>query len=75
MTGFADGWDPDLAAELIPGWLDRGYLSGSLFDVDELVHAVDAVLHTGSTVTIPSITLAPRAGGPTPAEVFRGATP
>jgi NAD(P)-dependent dehydrogenase (short-subunit alcohol dehydrogenase family) len=73
ITGFADEWDPDLAAELFPGWLERGYLSGTLFDVEELIHTVDALLRSGPSVTIPSITLAPRAGGPTPDDFFEGA--
>jgi len=73
MTGFADDWDGDLAAELAPIWFERGYLSGTLFDVEELVHVVDALLRAGPSVTIPSITLAPRAGGPTPDEFFQGA--
>jgi NAD(P)-dependent dehydrogenase (short-subunit alcohol dehydrogenase family) len=73
MTGFADGWDGDLAAEFFPGWLERGYLSGTLFDVEELIHAVHALLSAGPSVTIPTITLAPRAGGPTPADFLEGA--
>jgi NAD(P)-dependent dehydrogenase (short-subunit alcohol dehydrogenase family) len=73
MTGFADEWDGDLLMELYPGWSEKGYLSGTLFDVEELVHAVDSLLQAGPTVTIPTITLTPRAGGPTPADLFEGA--
>src|SRR5205814_2967828 len=36
-TEFAKDWDGELAAELAPGWLERGYLSGTLIAVDELV--------------------------------------
>jgi NAD(P)-dependent dehydrogenase (short-subunit alcohol dehydrogenase family) len=59
-TGFADGWDPELAAELGPLWMSRRYLSGSLIDVDELVAAVDAVLRGGASLSMPSVTLTPR---------------
>ena len=33
-TEFAKDWDGELATELVPGWLDRGYLSGTLIAVD-----------------------------------------
>src|SRR5205085_4284860 len=29
MTEFASGWDTELAAELYPTWVSRGYLAGS----------------------------------------------
>jgi NAD(P)-dependent dehydrogenase (short-subunit alcohol dehydrogenase family) len=60
QSQFATGWDMDLAAELFPVWSARNYLSGSLIEVDELVAAIDAVLRGGATLSIPSITLAPR---------------
>jgi NAD(P)-dependent dehydrogenase (short-subunit alcohol dehydrogenase family) len=61
QTGFAQGWDPALAAELGPIWVQRGLLSGSLIDVGDLVDVVDAILRTGSTVSLPTVTVAPRA--------------
>jgi NAD(P)-dependent dehydrogenase (short-subunit alcohol dehydrogenase family) len=60
QTQFANGWDASLAAELSPIWSARNYLSGSLIDVDHLVSAVEGVLRGGATLSIPSITLAPR---------------
>ena len=60
QTEFPTGWDPELAAELVPVWMARGYLSGSLIDVDHLVTVIDAVLRAGATLSIPSVTLAPR---------------
>lgn len=59
-TGFANGWDFELAAELHPIWAARNYLSGGLLDPDHLVAAVDAVLRGGATVSMPSVTVAPR---------------
>ena len=59
-TGFADGWDPQLAAELAPVWMARSYLSGSLIDVEHLVEVVESVLRGGATLSMPSVTVAPR---------------
>ncbi|HMG43135.1 MAG TPA: SDR family oxidoreductase [Acidimicrobiales bacterium] len=61
MTGFAQGWDGELASELAPIWFERKYLAGSLIDVDHLVAVVDAVLRGGATLSMPSVTVAPRA--------------
>jgi NAD(P)-dependent dehydrogenase (short-subunit alcohol dehydrogenase family) len=60
MTEFSAGWDTELAAEVAPIWVTRGYLSGSLIDVNELVTMVDSVLRCGASAGIPSITVAPR---------------
>jgi NAD(P)-dependent dehydrogenase (short-subunit alcohol dehydrogenase family) len=68
QTGFAAGWDPKLAAELAPIWVQRGLLSGTLLNVDELVEVVDAILRAGTTVSLPSVTVTPRApAAPPPA--------
>jgi NAD(P)-dependent dehydrogenase (short-subunit alcohol dehydrogenase family) len=67
MTEFNQGWDPDLAAELMPLWFEQRLATGDLVRVDELVKLVDAVLGCGPTVRIPSDTLAPRRHGLTPA--------
>jgi len=60
MTEFANGWDTDLAAEVAQTWVARGYLSGSLIAVDELVAAIESVLRCGASAGIHSITVAPR---------------
>ena len=62
MTGFTEGWDPELATELAPIWVARNYLAGSLIDVEHLVAVVDAVLRGGATLSMPSVTVAPRPG-------------
>ena len=59
-TEFTEGWDMNLAAELAPIWIDRGYLSGSLIAVDELIAAVDGILRSGASMSMPSVTIAPR---------------
>ena len=61
QTGFMAGWDAKLGAELVPIWMQRGLLSGSLIDVDDLVEVVHAVLRTGATASLPSVIVAPRA--------------
>ncbi len=60
QTQFATGWDAELAAELVPLWMSRNYIAGSLIDVDHLVTVIDAVLRGGETLSIPTVTVAPR---------------
>jgi NAD(P)-dependent dehydrogenase (short-subunit alcohol dehydrogenase family) len=60
MSGFSAGWNQDLAAELYPLWLSGNYMSGSLVDVESLIHVVDSVLRCGATSSIPSVTVAAR---------------
>ncbi len=60
MTQFTRGWDPDLATELATGWVARGYIAGSLIDIEDLVSAVDSVLRSGSTLAMPTVVVAPR---------------
>jgi NAD(P)-dependent dehydrogenase (short-subunit alcohol dehydrogenase family) len=67
MTGFADGWDAELAANFVTTWITRGYMTGTLIDVEELVDVIHDVLGTGTTVSIPSVIVAPRPA-PAPTE-------
>jgi NAD(P)-dependent dehydrogenase (short-subunit alcohol dehydrogenase family) len=60
VTGFADDWDTELAVEVAQIWAARNYLSGTVMDVERLVALVDAVLREGATISVPSITVAPR---------------
>lgn len=60
MSQFANTWDSDLTAEVMPVWATRSYLSGSLIDIDDLVAVVDGVIRAGPSVAIPSVTIAPR---------------
>ena len=43
--------------------MSRGYISGALMDVDQLVNVVEAVVRTDSSVSMPSITVTPRPAG------------
>jgi NAD(P)-dependent dehydrogenase (short-subunit alcohol dehydrogenase family) len=60
LTGFADEWDHDLLIELHRLWDTRNYLTGTVMDVERLVAMVRAVLHDGASISIPTITVAPR---------------
>jgi NAD(P)-dependent dehydrogenase (short-subunit alcohol dehydrogenase family) len=60
MTGFAEGWDPELATEVGTTWFERGYLAGVLLDADELVAAVDGIVQSGPTVAMPTVVVMPR---------------
>jgi len=60
QSHFNEGWDPELAAEIAPGWVTRGLISGSLIAVDELIAVVDGILRSGASLSIPSVTVAPR---------------
>jgi NAD(P)-dependent dehydrogenase (short-subunit alcohol dehydrogenase family) len=65
-TGFADDWDRDLLGQLHAVWTERGLLAGAFIDPEHLVEAVDGVLRGGTTLSVPSVTLAarPRAARP-----------
>ncbi len=54
------GWDQQLAAELVPDWITRGLISGSLIAIEELIAVVDALLRSGTSLSVPSVTVAPR---------------
>jgi NAD(P)-dependent dehydrogenase (short-subunit alcohol dehydrogenase family) len=64
QSQFPNEWDSELAMELYPVWSARSYLSGSLIDVDHLVTVIDGVLRGGATLSIPSVTVAPRPAPP-----------
>lgn len=58
-TQFTSGWDAKLATELASTWVERGYITASLIDVDELVDAVDVVLRSRASVEMPSVAVTP----------------
>ncbi len=64
QSGFNVGWDMELATELVPGWIEKGYIGERLIDVDEVITAVATVLRAGTSVSIASVFLAPRPPAP-----------
>jgi NAD(P)-dependent dehydrogenase (short-subunit alcohol dehydrogenase family) len=65
MTEFASGWDQELAGEVAMGWITRGYMTGALMDVDNLIATIDMVVRSDPTVCLRSVTVAPRLVTPT----------
>jgi NAD(P)-dependent dehydrogenase (short-subunit alcohol dehydrogenase family) len=63
QTEITGTWDHELAAEVATIWVERGYLTGSLIDVDALVTTVDGVLRSGPTMSLPTVVVTPRPGG------------
>jgi len=61
MSHFNEGWDMELAADVVPIWAERRYLSGSLMEVEELVRVIDTVLRCGASTSIPNVAVTPRA--------------
>lgn len=75
-TGFAERWDSDLLGDLVGTWVTRGYMTGSLMDVENLVNVVDQVTRMDATVCIRSVTVAPRLITPdVSAHAGRGSVP
>jgi NAD(P)-dependent dehydrogenase (short-subunit alcohol dehydrogenase family) len=68
MTGFANDWDPDRAVEFGTKWAERKYLADSLIAVDELVTVIDSLIRHGESLSLHSVTVAPRTvpGAPPP---------
>ena len=60
LTGFADGWNGDLAVEMAPTWIQRGYMTGDLMDVEHIVNVVDLLLRSGPGLSMPTVIVNPR---------------
>jgi NAD(P)-dependent dehydrogenase (short-subunit alcohol dehydrogenase family) len=63
MPEFANEWDQELAAEVMPVWLARNYMSGAFVGIEDLITIVDSVLRHGGAIAIPSVTVAARMPG------------
>jgi NAD(P)-dependent dehydrogenase (short-subunit alcohol dehydrogenase family) len=66
MTGFASNWDMELAMEMHPLWMSRGYMNGGLMDAEALVSMADTVLRSHPTASVPYVAVTPRAPAPAP---------
>ena len=60
MTGFADEWDPEVMMSFHSVWQSRNYLAGAFVDVEDLTSIVDSVLQGGASISLHSVTVAPR---------------
>ena len=63
-TGFADGWDRELAGEYLTRWFESGNVTGHLVPVEEIVAVVASLLR--SRAHLPSIVVQPRSAAPRP---------
>jgi NAD(P)-dependent dehydrogenase (short-subunit alcohol dehydrogenase family) len=63
-TEFNQGWDPQLAAKSYPVWLARGYMSGALMEVEDLVEVVNTILHTRASTAMPVVIATSRPAPP-----------
>jgi NAD(P)-dependent dehydrogenase (short-subunit alcohol dehydrogenase family) len=63
ISQFANNWNHELAAELGPIWFAKGYLTGALVDVEEVINMVDTVVRAGASAVIPSVVVTPRPPG------------
>jgi hypothetical protein len=64
MTQFTQSWDQDLAGEVVTTWIERGLIAGAFIDVDHLASVVDDIIRSGSSITMPSVTVTPRLAAP-----------
>jgi NAD(P)-dependent dehydrogenase (short-subunit alcohol dehydrogenase family) len=60
MSQFPADWDGDLVTEMVPLWVERHLIAGSLIDVEELIQVVDTVLRCGASASIPVVGVLPR---------------
>ena len=60
MSEFANGWDQTLAMEFATQWMEQKLISGVLMDVEHVIGVVDGVLQAGASLSVPSVTVAPR---------------
>ncbi len=62
QSHFNEGWDREVTGRFAPIWRARGYMAegGALIDVEHLIAMVDALLHAGSSMAVPEITVIPR---------------
>ena len=55
QTGMNIGWDPELAMNVYPGWLSRGYMPGRLMPVADVVEVVHTILRTDAATSMPIV--------------------
>ncbi len=55
MSGFAGGWDPDLAAEMGARWVDERYMDGTFVPIEDLIGVVETLVVRGAGLTTPTV--------------------
>jgi NAD(P)-dependent dehydrogenase (short-subunit alcohol dehydrogenase family) len=60
MTEFPNQWDTEAATEFGTRWFTQGLITGTLLPVEELVRAVDGLIHNSAETIVPSLIVTPR---------------
>jgi NAD(P)-dependent dehydrogenase (short-subunit alcohol dehydrogenase family) len=63
MTEFPNNWDTELATEFGTQWFEKGFITGTLLPVEELVRVVDNIINAGAITNIPTVIVTPRPAG------------
>ena len=66
QTGMNIGWDRQLAMNVYPGWLSRGYMPGRLMPVEDVVEVVHTILRTDAATSMPIVVARGAPASPTP---------
>jgi NAD(P)-dependent dehydrogenase (short-subunit alcohol dehydrogenase family) len=54
-TGMNMGWDRELAMNVYPGWVSRGYMPGRLMPVEDVIEVVHTILRTDAATSMPIV--------------------
>lgn len=60
MTEFNASWDMDLTMRMATDWINKGLISATQIAVEDLVDVVDSVVRSGSSMTLPVVSVIPR---------------
>lgn len=63
QTHFIDGWDPELAAEIVVDWFNSGLMTGQFIDIEHLIEVFHSIIEAGPALQTPSLTIVPRSPG------------
>jgi len=63
MTEFPNAWDTELATEFGTQWFEKGFITGTLLPVEELVRVVETIISAGAITNIPTVIVSPRPAG------------
>lgn len=64
QSEFNVGWDREVAGRFYPQWYAKGYITGALVEVDELITVMNTVVCGGRTMAMPTVIVASRPAPP-----------
>jgi NAD(P)-dependent dehydrogenase (short-subunit alcohol dehydrogenase family) len=59
-TEFSAGWDMAVAAEVVPIWLARGYMTGAMVDIADVISITATIVEGGPTMANHTVFVAAR---------------